>query len=57
MKCPNCNSTAQVCLVDHETYIWKDNISIYLNYKCDCGCRFTSKLEVNRSEEKIYKEI
>ena len=53
MKCPNCGSTAQVRLDDHETYVWKDIVAVYLNYKCGCGCRFTTRLEANRSEEKF----
>lgn len=57
MKCPNCGSTAQNRIDDHETFIWKDTVSVYLFYKCGCGCRFVSRLEVNRSEEKFYGKI
>ena len=57
MKCPNCGSTAQVRIDDYETYVWRDVVSVYLNYKCGCGCLFTSRLEVNRDEEKFLGEI
>ena len=57
IKCPNCGSTAQVHLDDYETYIWKDIVAVYLTYKCGCGYKFTTRLEVNRSEEKFYEEI
>ena len=40
MKCPNCGSTAQVRIDNHETYVWKDIVSVYLIYKCGCGCQF-----------------
>ena len=53
MKCPNCGSTAQVRIDDHETCVWRNTVTIYLNYKCGCGCRFSSRLEANRSEEKL----
>ena len=57
IKCPNCGSTAQVYLDDYETYIWKDIVSIYLTYKCGCGYKFATRLEINRSEENFYGEI
>ena len=57
MKCPNCGSTAQVRIDDYETYVWRDAVSVYLNYKCGCGCLFTSRLEINRNEEKFLGEI
>lgn len=57
MKCPNCGSTAQVHIDNHETYVWKDIVSVYLIYKCGCGCQFASRLEINRNEEKFYGEI
>ena len=57
VKCPNCGSTAQPRIDDHETYIWKDIVAVYLIYKCGCGCRFSTRLEANRSEEKFYGEM
>lgn len=57
MKCPNCGSTAQAHIDDYETYVWRDVVSVYLNYKCGCGCLFTSRLEINRNEEKFLGEI
>ena len=57
MKCPNCGSTAQVRLDDHDTFVWKKTVSVYLIYKCGCGCRFANRLEANRSEEKFYGKI
>ena len=44
MRCPNCGSTAQVRPGGHETFVWKDTISIYLFYKCGCGCSFVSRI-------------
>ena len=55
IKCPNCGSTAQVCIEDHETFVWKDTLSIYLTYKCGCGCKFSTKTEVDRNNEKLYE--
>ena len=57
MKCPNCGSTAQIRIEYHDTYVWQNLVSIYLTYKCGCGCRFTSRLEVDRSEEKFFEKI
>ena len=54
MKCPNCGSTAQVRLDNHETYVCKDIVADYLIYECGCGCRFANRLEANRSEENFY---
>lgn len=56
-KCPNCGSTAQVYLDYQETYVWKNMISIYLTYKCGCGCRFVTKIQVDKNNEKIYEII
>ena len=53
VKCPNCGLTAQINLDNHEIYVWKDILSIYLTYKCECGCNFTTRVEVDRSNEKI----
>lgn len=55
MKCPNCGS--QVHIDDHETYVWRDIVAVYLIYKCGCGYRFSTRLEANRSEEKFYGEM
>ena len=57
MKCPNCGSTAQPLLIDHETYVWKEIVSVYLIYECGCGCRFASRLEADRTKETFYGEI
>ena len=57
MKCPNCGSTAQVRINDHETYIWKDIVTVYLTYTCGCGCKFTTRIEVDRSNEKFFEII
>lgn len=57
MKCPNCGSTTQAHIDDHETYVWKDIVTVYLYYKCGCGRRFTTKLKANRCEEKFYGEM
>ena len=57
IRCPNCGSTAQVHIDNHETYVWKDIVSIYLTYKCGCGCQFVSRLEISRDEERFYKKI
>lgn len=57
MRCPNCGSTAQVRVYDHETCVWKDTVSVYLIYKCGCGCQFASSLEIDRNKEKFYGKI
>ena len=56
MRCPNCGSMAQVRFDSHDTYVWEDTVSVYLTYKCGCGCRFASRLEINRREEKFCGE-
>jgi hypothetical protein len=52
MKCPNCGSTAQVCLV------WQDEDLPthyhYKEFKCGCGCRFMATYEL--VEVKIVKD-
>ena len=48
IKCPNCGSTAQVRM----TNIWKDEISIYINYSCGCGHSFVTKETCEKDEEK-----
>ena len=57
MKCPNCGSTAQVRLANHETYVWRDTVSVYLVYQGGCGCRLASRIAASRKEEKFYGEI
>lgn len=57
MKCPNCGSTAQVRIDDHETYVWRDALSVYLTYKCGCGCKFVTRVEADRSNEKFFEII
>lgn len=53
IKCPNCGSTAQVKLINHETYIWQKEIAVYLDYKCGCGQRFVTSIITDRENEKI----
>lgn len=53
IKCPNCGSTAQVKLKNHETYIWQNEIAVYLDYKCGCGQHFITSIITNRENEKI----
>lgn len=57
IKCPNCGSTSQVRIDDHETYVWKKIVSIYLTYKCGCGCKFATKIVVDRNNENFYEII
>ena len=57
VKCPNCGSTAQIWISDHETYVWKNKISVYLIYECGCGCEFATRVETDRSNEKFYEII
>ena len=57
MKCPNCGSTAQVYIYDHEFFVWQDTVSIYLMYKCGCDYQFVTKMTADRSEEKLFGEI
>ena len=56
-KCPNCGSTAQVYIYYHETYVWKDKVSVYLTYRCGCGCKFVTRIQTDRDNEKIYEII
>lgn len=57
VKCPNCGSTTQIHINNHETYVWKDTLSIYLTYKCGCGCKFATKIEIDKNNEKFYGVI
>ena len=54
IRCPNCGSTAQVKVVDNTTFVWKDIVSVYLEYKCGCGCNFYTRIEADRKDEKFY---
>ena len=56
-KCPNCGSTAQIQIKDNNTFVWKDIVSVYLEYTCGCGCAFATRLEMNRADEKFYGVI
>ena len=57
IKCPSCGSTAQVWIDDHETFVWRNTLSIYLTYKCGCGCKFVTRVQVDRDNEKLYEII
>lgn len=55
-KCPCCGSTAQVHIVDHEVFVWNDNIAVYITYRCGCGRGFVTRCELDRANEEIYDE-
>ena len=56
IKCPNCGSTAQVQLISHDTYIWSEQIDIYLTYRCGCGKAFVTRTVTNRANEELCDE-
>ena len=56
-KCPSCGSTAQVRIDEHETFVWRNTLSTYLTYKCGCGCKFITRVQVDRNNEKFYEII
>ena len=56
VKCPNCGSTAQIQIIDHDTYIWHDTINIYITYRCGCGRGFVTRTQVDKANEKMYEE-
>ena len=37
IKCPNCGSTAQVRIIEQETFVWHERHTDTIN-KCQCGC-------------------
>ena len=57
MNCPNCGLETQVYIDNHETFVWKDILSIYLTYKCGCGCKFVTNIKIDKSNEKFYEII
>lgn len=54
MKCPACGMSTSFYIIDHDTYVWHDIISVHITYKCDCGRRFITRTQVNRSNEEMY---
>lgn len=54
IKCPKCGSTAQPRAIDHQSFVWKFSVSVYLTYECGCGCKFATRLEADRENEKFY---
>ena len=57
IRCPNCGSSAQVRIDDHQTFVWKDTVSLYLIYTCGCGYKFVTRLQIDRDKEQLYGEI
>lgn len=53
VKCPNCGSTAQVRMINHQSFVYSTTISLYLGYKCGCGCHFSTKEVLERKPEEI----
>lgn len=37
IRCPNCGSTAQVRIIEQETFVWHERHTDTIN-KCQCGC-------------------
>ena len=56
VKCPNCGSTAQIQLIDHDTYIWNEQINIYLTYRCGCGRGFVTRATIDKANEEMYED-
>ena len=50
VKCPVCGSTF-VYPIDHETFVWLTEISLYITYKCCCDTKFCNKIRINRTDE------
>lgn len=51
LKCPNCGSSAQLKLINHQTFIYSVKVSLYLDYKCGCGCLFSTREVLDRKPE------
>lgn len=56
IKCPNCGLTTLIQIIDHDTYIWNNTISIYITYRCGCGRGFVTRTEIDKANEKMYEE-
>lgn len=54
MKCPACGESSSLHIIDHDTYVWNDTISVYITYSCGCGRRFITRTQVNRNNEEMY---
>ena len=54
VKCPACGESSSLYIIDQEVYIWNDIISIYITYGCECGRKFITRTQVNRSNEEMY---
>lgn len=56
IKCPKCGSTAQSKIINSEDYIWQNEVSIIITYKCGCGKMFTTREVFKRENEEIIDE-
>lgn len=57
IKCPNCGKPAGANFIDTQVYVWREVISVYITYKCECGREFTTRSQVDReSHEKMYRK-
>ena len=57
IKCPNCEKPAGANFIDTQVYVWRDVISVYVTYQCECGCKFTTRSQMDReAHEKMYRE-
>ena len=54
IKCPACGMSTLLHIIDQDTYVWNDTISVYITYGCDCGRRFITRTQTNRSNEEMY---
>lgn len=56
VRCPNCGSTAQPKIADSQHFVWKNEVSIFIKYKCGCGQEFTTREIFERKNEQIINE-
>ncbi len=54
IKCPNCGSSAQIKLLCHDTFIWRNTVTVYLTYKCGCGRHFSTSIAMNKDQEVLH---
>lgn len=56
IRCPNCSSTAQLKVIDHDTYIWRNGGSVYITYRCGCGRGFVIRVPFDIAKGEMYDE-
>lgn len=58
IKCPNCGKPADEYsyAINTQVCVMRKLIFVYITYKCECGCKFITKSQMDRkTHEKIYK--